>query len=68
MIFIKITINLFQVYGLNLSAELYVDIITDVLSKRLKFIKHQTLCHRWSEYHELSILEFQEKFIIYSII
>ena len=40
MIFIKITINLSQVYGLNFSAELYVDIFTDVFSKQVKFIKH----------------------------
>ena len=64
MIFIKITINLFQVYGLNFSAELYMDTITDVLSKRLKFTKHRTLCHEWGKYHELSISEFQEIFII----
>ena len=37
---IKIMINPLQVYGLNFSAELYVDIFTDVFSKQVKFIKH----------------------------
>ena len=36
---IKIMINPLQVYGLNFSARLHVDIITDVYSKQLKFIK-----------------------------